>query len=67
MPKLKTHKAMSKRFKITATGKAIHRKANRGHKFGHRRGERKSQLRIDGCITGKQAKHILECLRPAGR
>ena len=31
MPKQKTHKGMKKRFKITASGKAKHRTANRGH------------------------------------
>ena len=36
MPKQKTHKGMKKRFTVTATGKAKHRKANRGHRLGNR-------------------------------
>lgn len=32
MPKLKTHKATAKRFKITATGKILRRKQSYGHK-----------------------------------
>lgn len=33
MPKLKTHKAISKRIKLSATGKMLRRKANRNHNF----------------------------------
>ena len=33
MPKLKTHKGMTKRIKQTAAGKLLHRKAHRGHMF----------------------------------
>ena len=31
MPKMKTHKGMAKRIKITATGKMLRRKAFRNH------------------------------------
>lgn len=31
MPKLKTHKATAKRFKITATGKVMHTKVGKSH------------------------------------
>ena len=31
MPKLKTHKGMSKRVKLTASGKIMRRRAYRGH------------------------------------
>jgi len=34
MPKLKTHKGMSKRVKLTSSGKMLRRKAYRGHLFG---------------------------------
>ncbi|MCS7203773.1 MAG: 50S ribosomal protein L35 [Thermodesulfovibrio sp.] len=33
MPKLKTHKGAAKRFKVTATGKIMRRKAFRRHLF----------------------------------
>jgi large subunit ribosomal protein L35 len=36
MPKLKTHKGMSKRVKLTAGGKLLHRRANRGHLLAHK-------------------------------
>lgn len=31
MPKLKTKKSVIKRFKVTATGKLLHRATNKGH------------------------------------
>ena len=31
MPKLKTHKGMAKRIKLSATGKLLHRRAFRNH------------------------------------
>lgn len=34
MPKLKTHQGMSKRVKLTASGKLLRRKAYRGHLLG---------------------------------
>ncbi len=64
MPKQKTHKGMQKRFKITGTGKAKHRKANRGHILSKKTGDRKRRLRGDGVITGTVAKNIAEALRP---
>jgi large subunit ribosomal protein L35 len=64
MPKQKTHKGMKKRFKLTASGKAKHRKAFRGHKLSHKSGKRKRQLRQDAVVGGTQARKILECLRP---
>lgn len=36
MPKLKTHKGMAKRIKLTATGKLLHRKAHRNHLLAHK-------------------------------
>ncbi|MBX3436395.1 MAG: 50S ribosomal protein L35 [Planctomycetaceae bacterium] len=64
MPKQKTHKGMKKRFKVTATGKAKHRTANRGHILGKKSGERKRRLRGDSVIEGKEAKNIADALRP---
>lgn len=64
MPKQKTHKGMQKRFKITASGKAKHRKANRGHILGKKSGDRKRRLRGDGVVTGTVADKIADALRP---
>ena len=55
---------MSKRFKITASGKAKHKKAYRGHLLSHKAGSRKRHLRQDGVATGADAKMIRDALRP---
>jgi large subunit ribosomal protein L35 len=36
MPKLKTHKGMAKRIKVTSTGKLLRRSANRNHMLAHK-------------------------------
>lgn len=36
MPKLKTHKGMAKRIKISATGKLMRRRAYRNHMLAHK-------------------------------
>jgi large subunit ribosomal protein L35 len=64
MPRQKTHKGISKRFKVTASGKAKHRKANRGHILGPKTSKRKRHLRQDGVVAGVTAKVIVEALRP---
>jgi large subunit ribosomal protein L35 len=65
MPKQKTHKGMKRRFKITASGKAKHRKAFRGHLMSHKGGKRGRSLRQDGVVSGKDAWNIVEALRPS--
>lgn len=64
MPRQKTHKGISKRFRVTASGKAKHRKANRGHMLGPKSGKRKRHLRADGVVSGVEAARIVEALRP---
>jgi large subunit ribosomal protein L35 len=58
MPKLKTRKIVSKRFKITATGKILRRAQNMRHL---RRRKSKKQIRsyqVPKEVTGKLAKKI---------
>jgi len=64
MPKQKTHKGMKKRFKITASGKAKHKSANRGHILGKKTGNRKRRLRGDNVVEGAEAIKIADALRP---
>ncbi len=64
MPKQKTHKGMKKRYKITATGKAKHRKTDRGHLKSGKTPKRKRQLRQDAVVGGVRAATILAGLRP---
>jgi large subunit ribosomal protein L35 len=52
MPKLKTHKGIKKRFKISATGKVSHKRCGSSHLMSHKNGKqvrrlrKKSQLKI---------------------
>ncbi len=45
MPKMKTHKASKKRFRVTATGKLKRRQAGKKHLLSHKTGKRKRHLR----------------------
>jgi large subunit ribosomal protein L35 len=45
MPKMKTHKSMRKRFRVTGTGKLTRRQAGKKHLESHKTGKRKRQLR----------------------
>jgi len=51
MPKMKTHKASKKRFRVTALGKLKRQQAGKKHLLSHKTGKRKRHLRetiIDG-------------------
>ncbi len=45
MPKLKTHKGMKKRFKVSATGKVLHKRCGSSHLMSHKSGKRVRRLR----------------------
>jgi large subunit ribosomal protein L35 len=60
MPKLKTRKAIAKRFKVTGSGKLMHRKGGKRHLLTNKSGKRKRQLRKEKTVT---ATAILKALR----
>jgi large subunit ribosomal protein L35 len=45
MPKMKTHKGMKKRFKISANGKVLHKRAGSSHLMSHKSGKQVRRLR----------------------
>ncbi len=45
MPKLKTHKGMKKRFKVSATGKVSHKRCGSSHLMSHKNGKQVRRLR----------------------
>jgi large subunit ribosomal protein L35 len=45
MPKLKAHKGMKKRFRISATGKVLHKRCGSSHLMSHKSGKRVRRLR----------------------
>lgn len=47
MPKLKSHKGLLKRIKITGQGKVKFRKSGTGHLLSHKSGDKLRQLRSD--------------------
>lgn len=55
MGKVKTHKASSKRFSLTATGKVKLNHCNRRHKLGIKTAKRKRQLRGGATMSESMA------------
>lgn len=59
MPKLKTRKAVAKRFKITGRKKVLKRKDRQNHFNARQTGKEKRNKRSDSMISGRVAKNIL--------
>ena len=63
MPKMKTHKASRKRFRITANGKLKRSQAGKKHLNSHKSGKRKRHLRggviVTGIVAAKYIKGML--------
>jgi large subunit ribosomal protein L35 len=64
MPKLKTRKAISKRMKITKTGKVLRRKPGARHYKAGKSAGRRRKLRGTDLLTGKVAKNIKILMAP---
>jgi len=62
MPKLKTHKGASKRFKFTAKGKIKRRKANASHILTKKTTKRKRNLRKPTLVVKEEYKRIKDLL-----
>ena len=62
MPKMKTHSATKKRFKITGSGKVSFKKSGRGHLLSSKNAKRLRALRKKGILpTGIEA-HVKKML-----
>ena len=62
MPKAKTHSGAKKRFRVTKTGKVLHKRMNRNHLLEKKSSARKRRLAQDGSLTGgdrRQARRLL--------
>jgi large subunit ribosomal protein L35 len=62
MPKMKSHSGASKRFKITGTGKLMHRRANKNHMLEHKPSTRTRRLANEQVLSSadvKKAKKLL--------
>jgi len=63
MSKVKTHKASSKRFGVTGTGKVKMNRQNRRHKLGKKSAKRKMALRGTGYMSESHAptiRHLIQ-------
>ena len=56
MPKQKTHKGLSKRVKVTASGKVKHKRACGGHLMSSKNAKRRRRIGSPALITGAAAK-----------
>jgi large subunit ribosomal protein L35 len=53
MPKMKSHKGLRKRIRVSATGKIKFKRANSGHLMSGKAGNRKRKLRKPAILAGK--------------
>jgi len=58
MPKLKTRKAASKRFRVTATGKIMRRKAFKNHLLQHKTASKKQKLSKMAVVDESDAENV---------
>jgi large subunit ribosomal protein L35 len=66
MPKMKTHKGIKKRVRITAKGKVRHKRANAGHLMSGKSGNRCRSLRRPGILKSAFDDRMREALGKAG-
>ena len=66
MPKMKSHKGMKKRVKITGGGKVTFKKAGTRHLLTDKSPKRKRNLRKDGGLIPAEAKMVKRILPYGG-
>jgi large subunit ribosomal protein L35 len=62
MPKMKTHSGAKKRFRVTGSGKLMHRRASRNHYLEHKSSTRTRRLANEAVMAPadvKKAKKLL--------
>lgn len=62
MPKLKTRRAIAKRFKVTKRGKILRRKGFKSHLLSHKSKKRKRKLRRPALVSKVEREKILKLL-----
>lgn len=62
MPKQKTHKGLSKRVKVTGTGKVMRKQCNAGHLMSGKSANRRRRLRGSALVVGAKAQSIKTAL-----
>ena len=62
MPKMKTHSGSKKRFRVTGSGKLMHRRANRNHLLEHKPTKRTRRLDNEQVLSPADSKKINKLL-----
>jgi large subunit ribosomal protein L35 len=62
MPKHKTHKGLSKRVKVTASGKVKRKRCNGGHLMSGKSAKRRRRIGADALVSGAKAQSIKTAL-----
>jgi large subunit ribosomal protein L35 len=62
MPKMKTHRATAKRFRITRKGKVLHRKATGNHMLTKKTGGRRRRIEGMAEVSPQETKNIKRLL-----
>ena len=62
MPKLKSHKGLLKRIKITASGKVKHKRSGATHLNSHFRGKKTRELRQPMYLSNPEARRAVKML-----
>jgi large subunit ribosomal protein L35 len=67
MPKTKTSSSVKKRFKVTAGGKLLRRRAMKSHNLEKKSPKRKRSFRKDAPVHGTNKKAVLQMLGGRGK
>ncbi len=67
MPKMKTNSGAKKRFKVTGTGKVVHKQAGKRHNLGKKSQKRIRDLRKGAVLSEGHAASILKHKMPYNR
>jgi large subunit ribosomal protein L35 len=67
MPKTKTSSSVKKRFKVTAGGKLLRRRAMKSHNLTKKTSKRKRGFRKDVPVAGVDKKEVLHMLGGRGK
>ncbi|MBX6390961.1 MAG: 50S ribosomal protein L35 [Frankia sp.] len=62
MPKMKSHSGAGKRFRVTGSGKIMHRRANRSHLFEHKPSRRTRRLASEVVLAPADNRRISRLL-----
>jgi len=62
MPKMKTHSGAKKRFKVTGTGKLVHRQAGKRHRNEHKSSRQTRRLMVDDALQTADARKMRRLL-----